>query len=210
MGDLDLAASIVTAVRGAIRIPLTVKFRSGIREDRLNDVALGRICEGQGVDAVALHPRTAQQSFGGRADWSRIALLKQSLKIPVIGNGDVSTADDALRMFDETGCDGVMIGRASMKNPWIYRQIAERMAGRPPYEPTLVDRRELILAHFRLLMEQENDERFILHKLRTFTGWYTHGWPGGRQVRVRIGELHSTAAFVDALESCFEQACAAA
>jgi len=135
---------------------------------------------------VALHPRTARQMFSGRADWSRIARLKEALSIPVVGNGDVLTAADAVRMLRETGCDAVMIGRASMTNPWIYRQTQAILQGRAPADPTLEERRELILDHFRLLVERE-EAGFALHKLRTFTGWYTHGLPGGRSLRTRIG-----------------------
>jgi len=205
MGDLDLARRIVATVRKAIRIPLTVKFRAGIRENALNYVDLGKICEDEGADGVALHPRTAKQMYRGKADWQRIARLKQELSIPVVGNGDIETAGDVLRMFDETGCDAVMIGRASMKNPWIYRQAAALMAGRVPEEPTLEDRRELILAHFRLLMEQEDDAKFALHKLRTFTGWYTHGLIGGKHLRMQINQLSTPGEFVAAVERFFER-----
>ncbi len=170
MSDLDLARRIIATVRGAISIPLTVKFRAGIRDEQLGYLELGRICEGEGVTAVALHPRTAKQMYRGQADWSRIARLKEALSIPVVGNGDVCTPEDALTMLRETGCDGVMIGRASMKNPWIYRQIADELDGRPRHEPTLEDRRELILTHFRLLTEQE-EPKFAQHMLRRFTGW---------------------------------------
>ena len=209
MGDLDLARRIVATVRKAIRIPLTVKFRAGVREQTLNYVDLGKICEGEGADGVALHPRTAKQMYRGKADWQRIARLKQALSIPVAGNGDVESADDVLRMFDETGCDAVMIGRASMKNPWIYRQAVALLAGRVPEEPTLEDRRELILAHFRLLMEQEDEAKFALHKLRTFTGWYTHGLVGGKRLRMQINQLSTPGAFVEAVERFFERSRAA-
>jgi nifR3 family TIM-barrel protein len=209
MGDLELARAIVSEVRRAIRIPLTVKFRAGIRDDALNYLELGRICEAEGVDAVALHPRTARQMYSGRADWERVRALKAALSIPVTGNGDVVAAEDALRMFEETGCDAVMIGRASMKNPWIYRQVADALAGRAPYQPTLEDRRQVILTHFRLLSEQE-EPKHALHKLRTFAGWYTHGLPGGRSLRMKIGTLPDYAAFVEAVERYFEDARVAA
>lgn len=209
MGDLDLARRIIATARRAIRIPLTVKFRAGVDEDRLNYLELGRICEGEGVTAVALHPRTARQMYRGRADWSRIARLKEALPIPVIGNGDIATAADVVRMLRETGCDGVMIGRASMKNPWIYRQAADLLAGRSPHEPALADLRHVILTHFRLLLGQE-EPKLALHKLRTFTGWYTHGLPSGRQLRLKINALESPAAFLDEVELFFEQARAAA
>jgi nifR3 family TIM-barrel protein len=210
MGDLDLARRIVAAVRRAIRIPLTVKFRAGLREENLNYVELGRVCESEGVDAVALHPRTAKQMYRGQADWSRIARLASELSIPVVGNGDVVRPEDALRMFDETGCDAVMIGRASMRNPWIYRQISDLLDGREPFEPTMADRRDLILEHFGMLVEQEEDVKFSLHKMRTFTGWYTHGLPGGKRLRMRINSLHTPDAFVEAVKSFFGGSTAAA
>jgi nifR3 family TIM-barrel protein len=206
MGDLGLAQRIISTVRAAIRIPLTVKFRAGVREERLNYVELGRICEGEGVDAVALHPRTAKQMYRGTADWSRIARLKQALTIPVVGNGDVTTPADVPAMLRTTGCDAVMIGRASMKNPWIYRQAQALLAGETPQEPTSEGRRDLILAHFRMLMEQEDDERFALHKLRTFTGWYTHGLTGGKRLRMQINSLNTAQAFIEAVERFFEHA----
>jgi len=206
MGDLDLARRIIEEVRAAIRIPLTVKFRLGVRDERLNYLELGRICEESGVEAVAMHARSAKQMFRGQADWSHIARLKHALSIPVIGNGDVNTPLDALRMRRETGCDGVMIGRASMKNPWIYGQIVDAMAGREPVAPTPGDRRELILEHFRLLAEQERDDKLILHKLRTFTGWYTHGLVDGKRLRLEINNLHTPEAFAEAVERFFEHA----
>lgn len=203
MRDLELARGIISAVRSAITIPLTVKYRSGIHDSALNYIELGRICEGEGADAVALHPRTAKQMFRGRADWTHIARLKEALSIPVIGNGDVTEAEDGPRMFQETGCDGVMIGRASMKNPWIYSQIEALMGGRKFRQPTLEDRRALILDHFRLLIEQEEDPKLTLHKLRTFTGWYTHGVPGGRKLRMKINELADPESFVEEVEKLF-------
>ena len=209
MGDLDRARAIIAAVRSAIRIPLTVKFRTGIREDNLNYLELGRICEGEGVDAVALHPRTAKQMFSGAADWSRIARLKEALQIPVVGNGDIATADDAVRMLRETGCDAVMIGRASMKNPWIYNQVTALLNGKLPQAATLEDRRDLILHHFRLVAEQEDFQK-TMSKLRTFTGWYTHGVEDGRRLRVRIASLTTPEEFHQAVEEFFGAALEAA
>lgn len=209
MGDLDLARDIVRQVRRAITTPLSVKFRLGLKDDRRNFIELGRICEGEGVDAVAMHARTAKQMFGGRADWSEIARLKQALSIPVIGNGDITEATDAVRMLGETGCDGVMIGRASMKNPWIYRQVADLLAGRVPYEPTIKDRHDVIRDHFDSVTAEE-EPVFALHKLRTFTGWYTHGLPEGRHLRARIGELTTPEAFLAAVETFFAEAMRAA
>jgi tRNA-dihydrouridine synthase B len=202
MDDLPLAERIIATVRRAIRIPLTVKFRLGFGDDRRACLELGRICEAHGVAAVALHPRTAREKFRGRADWRRIAELKRALSIPVIGNGDVATADDAVRMFRETGCDAVMIGRGATRNPWIFRQIAARLAhdkgGGAIAEPGLDDRRELILDHFRTVIAREDRGR-ALHKLRTFTGWYSHGLPRGLELRRRIQQLPTPESFLEAI-----------
>jgi tRNA-dihydrouridine synthase B len=203
MGDLKLAEAIIRTVRDAITIPLTVKFRLGLDDSRRNYLELGKICEANGVAAVAMHARTARQMFTGEADWSHLARLKETLSIPVIGNGDVREPEDALRMMAETGCDGVMIGRGATKNPWIFRQIAARLDGCRVSEPTLADRRDLILEHFRLVAERE-PSKFALHKLRKFTGWYTHGLPHGRQLRQAINQLPDVPSFLAAVETFFD------
>jgi tRNA-dihydrouridine synthase B len=205
MGDLELAETIVKTVRRAISIPLTVKFRLGLDDGRRNYLDLGRICQDNGVAAVALHARTARQMFSGEADWSHLARLKETLAIPVIGNGDVRTADDALRLFAATGCDGVMVGRGATVNPWIFRQIAARLSQGALAEPTLADRRDLILGHFRLVAERESSS-YALHKLRKFTGWYTHGLPNGRRLRQSIQQLPDVASFLAAVEAFFGEA----
>jgi nifR3 family TIM-barrel protein len=204
MGDLDLARRMVATVRSRLSIPLTVKFRLGLDGSRRSYLELGRICEGEGATAVALHARTATQKFSGEADWSHIARLKETLSIPVIGNGDIREPDDALRMLAETGCDGVMIGRAATKNPWIFLQIAARMEGSTVPEPTLADRRRLILDHFRLVARRE-EGGYALHKLRKFTGWYTHGLPHGRRLRQQIQGLPDVPTFLAAVERFFDE-----
>jgi nifR3 family TIM-barrel protein len=203
MGDLGLARDIIRTVRRRVTLPLTVKFRAGLDDARSNYLELGRICESEGVDAVALHARTARQMFSGKADWGRIRRLKEAVRIPVSGNGDVEEPADALALWAATGCDGVMIGRAAIKNPWIFRQIAAARAGTLPRQPSIEERRELILYHFSLLRERE-EERFALHKIRTFTGWYTHGLPNGRVLRQRINSLVSVSEFMDAIEEFFQ------
>ncbi len=204
MGDLGLAERMIAAVRRALTVPLTVKFRIGLDDRRRSYLELGRICEANGVQAVSLHGRTAKQMFRGEADWSAIARLKEAVSIPVIGNGDVGCADDALRMLRQTGCDGVMIGRAATKNPWIFRQIEARLSGGRVPEPTLEDRRDLVLAHFRRVARRD-DDRYALHKLRKFTGWYTHGLPKGRRLRQQINQLPDVESFLRAVESFFAE-----
>jgi tRNA-dihydrouridine synthase B len=203
MGDLDGAARIIQACRDRVKIPLTVKFRLGLDDARSNYMDLGRVCEASGVDAVALHARTARQMFTGSADWLKIRRLKESLSIPVSGNGDILTPEGALAMRKETGCDGVMIGRGAMQNPWIFRQTAARLRGEEDAPVTLEDRRQMILGHFRLLREQE-EERFALHKIRTFTGWYTHGLPNGKHLRQKISLLPTVDSFLCEVESFFD------
>jgi nifR3 family TIM-barrel protein len=204
MGDLRLAEEIVVAVKRAVSIPVTVKFRLGLDDCRSNYLELGRVCESNGVAAVAMHARTARQMFGGEADWSAIARLKETLAIPVIGNGDVRDAADAVRRLRETGCDGIMVGRGATKNPWIFRQTAALLAGGQAAEPTLADRRALILEHFRWVSERE-PSGYALHKLRKFTSWYTHGLPNGRRLRQRINDLADASAFLAAVEEFFAE-----
>lgn len=209
MGDLPLAARMIRAVRRAVSMPLTVKFRLGLAEDRLSYLELGRICEAEGADAVALHGRTASQRFTGRADWSHVAQLREALSIPVLGNGDVRSAEDGLARLRDGSCDGVMIGRGATRNPWIFRQIAEGLgwsAGQGAGDsvgPTLADRRELVLSHFRSVAERD-PERDALHKLRKFTGWYSHGLPRGRDLRRKINDLPDVAAFLAEVEAFFD------
>ena len=199
MGDLDRAAAIIAAVRAAVSIPLTVKFRLGLDDRRRNFIALGKICQDQGVDAVALHPRTAKQKFQGACHWPEIARLKQAVSIPVLGNGDARTADDALRMLHETGCDGVMIGRGATRNPWIFRQIEARLSRGAVQEPSLDDRRDLMVDHFRTVIERD-DPLLALHKVRTFTSWYSHGLPHGLALRRQLQGFRNATDVLQAVE----------
>jgi tRNA-dihydrouridine synthase B len=206
MGDPKLAETIIRTVRDAITIPLTVKFRLGLDDGRRNYLDLGRICEANGVQAVAMHARTARQMFSGEADWSHLARLKETLSIPVIGNGDVREPEDALRLLAATGCDGVMVGRGATRNPWIFRQIAARMgeiSGSGVTEPTLEERRDLVLGHFKMVAERE-PSAYALHKLRKFTGWYTHGLPNGRRLRQDINQIPDVPSFLATVEAFFE------
>ena len=207
MRDLGKARDIIAACRKALpTTPLTVKFRLGVSDEAVNYLELGRICEGEGVAAVALHARTAKQMYTGRADWSRIARLKEAVTIPVVGNGDVNSPEDVAAMFRETGCDAVMCGRATMKNPWIFRQAADLLAGRPYRAAALEDRRAVILEHFRLIMTNDGDmPKSVMSKLRTFTGWYTHSLPNGTELRRQIHGLDSPQAFLDAIHGFFDR-----
>ncbi len=200
MGDLSLAGRILRACRNSVKIPLTVKFRLGLDDARRNYLEMGRVCETSGADAVALHARTARQMFGGKADWGAIRKLKETLSIPVCGNGDILAPADAPAMQEQTGCDGVMIGRAAVRNPWIFRQAAALLRGEEAPSVSLEERQRMILGHFRLLREQE-EERFALHKMHTFTGWYTHGLPNGRRLRQKISSLPTADSLLEEVEA---------
>ncbi|MEM1245553.1 MAG: tRNA dihydrouridine synthase DusB [Acidobacteriota bacterium] len=204
MGDLDLAGRMIRSVRNVLHIPLTVKFRLGLNDHARNYLDLGRLCQDEGVDAVAMHGRTARQMFSGEADWSEIARLKEALDIPVLGNGDVRSAEDAERMFQQTGCDGVMIARGATRNPWIFKQIEAHLSGGEVTAPTTEDRRNLILGHFRMVAERE-ESLFALHKLRKFTGWYTHGITNGKKLRQQIQQLKTVEDFLEAVEVFFDE-----
>lgn len=203
MGDLDLAEEIIAKVRAAISIPLTVKFRLGLDDRRRNFLELGRICEANGVCAVVLHARTAKQRYAGEADWREIARLKEALSIPVIGNGDVRSPEDAARMLRETGCAGVMVGRGATRNPWLFRHIAAGLTGGEITEPSWQDRRNLILDHFRTVIERE-ERKMAMFKLQTFTGLYSKGLPDGLSLRRQIHGLKQPEDFLDAIERFFE------
>ena len=204
MGDLSLARNIVRAVRSRVKIPLTVKFRLGLDDHRVNFLDLGRLCQDEGVNGVAMHARTARQMYSGQADWSLIADLKRTLDIPVLGNGDIREPADFLRMMEQTGCDGVLVGRAAVTNPWIFKQADALRRGELVPRVTLEERRDLIVRHFRLLAESE-EEMTAFHKIRTFAGRYTHGLPGGKRLHQKIQSIKSVSDFLLEVEDFFEQ-----
>jgi nifR3 family TIM-barrel protein len=204
MRDPAGAEKLLLAVRRAIRIPLTIKLRSGWDASGEQALALARIAEDCGVDAVALHPRTAAQGFAGRADWGLIARLKGALAIPVIGNGDIASADDALEMLARTGCDGVMIGRAAIGNPWLFSQTLERLAGRPP---TPVDGagRFAAMRVFLAASVAHCGEQVACRTMRSRLGWFVRGLPESARFREAIKELESQAQALELLERYAER-----
>ncbi|MFH1980711.1 MAG: tRNA dihydrouridine synthase DusB [Pseudomonadota bacterium] len=181
----DLARDILERVRRAIDIPLTIKIRSGWDASGDQAVAIARMAQDCGVDAVAVHPRTAGQGFGGRADWSLIRRIKAQLDIPVIGNGDVVSPEDALDMISETGCDAVMIGRAAIGNPWIFSHIVDTLAGRSWTPPTLDMRRQAMERFLRDTVALLGEAR-TCRIMRSRLSWFVKGLDGGSRFRASV------------------------
>ncbi|MBQ8311522.1 MAG: tRNA dihydrouridine synthase DusB [Clostridia bacterium] len=177
-----LAAEIVRAMTDAVKIPVTVKIRAGWDDGQINAVELAKRLEDAGASMICVHGRTREQMYAGHADWEIIRRVKEAVRIPVMGNGDIFCADDALRMLDETGCDGVMVARGAQGNPWIFAEILAAMVGEAYAPPALKERFAVALEHARLLVTQKG-ERTGIAESRKHMAWYLHGIRGGAAAR---------------------------
>jgi nifR3 family TIM-barrel protein len=210
--DLPKIGEIFRAVRNAVTIPFTVKFRMGWNDNQIVCVELARMAEAEGLAAVALHARTREQGYSGQAQWQWIAAIKQAVKIPVIGNGDIRTPEDAAAMIALTGCDAVMIGRAAPANPWIFRQIAQYTATGSYERPTDEDRYRMIHAYFKMLLDEAEATKDLPRaermgetagKMKQFATWFTHGVPGGAKLRAAVYQARTGAEVLDQVELFF-------
>ena len=190
--DMSLIGGIIRAVRGATHLPVTVKIRSGWDETQRDPVTIALRCQDAGAQALALHPRTRTQMYSGEANWDEIARLVLALEIPVIGNGDIRTAQDVLAMRRHTNCAGIMIARGSFGNPWIFGQARDLLDGRPMRPlPSAEERFAVALEHARLALRIQGDTRKTALEFRKHLGWYTKGLPGSAELRQRLFTIES-------------------
>ncbi|MGD0681644.1 MAG: tRNA dihydrouridine synthase DusB [Terracidiphilus sp.] len=210
--DLPRIGEIFRAVRRAVTIPFTVKFRMGWNDNDIVCLELARMAESEGLNAVALHARTREQGYSGQARWEWIAQVKQAVKIPVIGNGDIHSPEAAVAMVAQTGCDAVMIGRAAPSNPWIFRQIAQYTATGSYQRPTVQNRYRMIRAYFQMLLDEAEATKDLPKaarlgetsgKMKQFATWFTHGVPGGAKLRAAIYQARTGAEVLSQVDAFF-------
>jgi tRNA-dihydrouridine synthase B len=210
MREPEHAASIVAAMVKAVKIPVTVKMRAGWNDRQVNAPELARMVEAAGASAVAVHGRTAAQAYHGLADWSLIARVAEAVKIPVFGCGDLVEPHDILDRLRRTPVAGVLVGRGILRNPWLFAQAADLLAGRPPRHVTPDDRKRFLLEYIDLLVREapavykaSSHDRWIVNKLRALCGYYTKGFEGGSRLRVAVNQAPSVAALRALIEAFF-------
>lgn len=200
MKDPMSAKKIAQKIVAVSQKPVTVKIRTGWDQDHINALEIAKMLEDVGVQAITLHARTRSMFYSGKADWNAIRELKQSLSVPVIGNGDIFTASDAVRMFQETGCDAVAIGRGAQGNPWIFREIRQLLNGEQPEPPTDRERFELIREHYER-MTADKGARVALYEMRKHIAWYLKGLRGSNEVKAEINKMDDIAKVLVRIEN---------
>jgi len=194
---------ILTSLVKAVDKPVTVKIRKGFDESNVNAVEIAKIAENCGVAAIAVHGRTREQYYSGRADWDIIAQVKEAVTIPVIGNGDVDSPKSAREMLQQTGCDGVMIGRAAQGNPWIFRDVVSFLEnGTIPEPPTNAEKKEIILRHAELQLQYKGEYTGV-REMRKHLSWYTVGMPHSARFRQTINSMESMEELIQGVETIF-------
>ena len=190
--DPDKVYEIVAAVVNAVNVPVTVKIRSGWDEKHINAVEIAKKCEQAGASAITIHGRTRAQGYSGHADWNIIKQVKESVSIPVIGNGDVTSCYEAKRMIEETGVDGVMIGRGVLGNPWLIKECVEYLeTGKEPSEVSFIEKVSMMRKHYQLLTE-DKDEKLALLEIRSHIIWYLKGMPQSKEIKNKICQSKTT------------------
>jgi tRNA-dihydrouridine synthase B len=201
--DLPRLETILKEIKKVITIPLTVKIRAGFYDSNRNAVEVARLAESCGAEHIALHGRTKEQAYKGLADWDLVRQVKEAVSVPVSGSGDVLTVEDAFRRWRETNCDGVLIGRGAMANPWIFRQVEDALEGREPFQPTLEDKRAVLLEYFGLL-RADMPEFAAIGRMKQLAGQFTKGLHGGARFRQVIYHSHSVDEILERIGEYFE------
>lgn len=194
--------TILRAIKKAITIPLTLKLRTGYTESTINVVDIAKMAEQCGVEHIQVHGRTRDQGYKGLANWDLIRQVKRSVSIPVSGNGDITSIDYGMRRWEESGTDGILIGRGAMQNPWIFRQFADVLEGREPYQPDLHEKKAVLLEFFEMCLE-EMPELVALGKMKQLAGQFTKGLVGGAQFRQTLYHSHSADEILDNITAYF-------